>query len=104
MNAVIEAAAAGDTEAAARAAHALKSMSFNIGAKAVAELAGGMESKARERGQVTSADAETLHRKLLATLAALVTWGSIGCSILWDAWKLAHVLTYPNGQRQIIFM
>lgn len=29
----------------------------------------------------------------LATLAAFVAWGSIGCSILWDAWKLAHTIT-----------
>ncbi|CAN5332771.1 hypothetical protein BH11PSE2_BH11PSE2_13580 [soil metagenome] len=71
MSYLIAAAGAGDVDAAARAAHALKSMSFNIGAKAVADLAGAMEGRARDRGQVSSADAETLHRTLLATIEAL---------------------------------
>jgi two-component system sensor histidine kinase BarA len=68
---VIEAAQAADAPAAAIAVHALKSMSMNIGAKAVAEQAAWMEKEARDHGRVRTSDAESLHRDLLATLAAL---------------------------------
>jgi two-component system sensor histidine kinase BarA len=68
---VIEAAASGSTHEAALAAHALKSMSLNIGAKAVAELAGRIEARARDPGVVDSALAESLYRRLLETLDAL---------------------------------
>jgi len=66
-----DAAAADDADAAARAAHALKSMSLNIGAKAVAELAGRLESQARDAGLASVADAEALQRLLVATLEVL---------------------------------
>ena len=56
---------------AAKAAHALKSMSLNIGAKAVAERAGAIEAEARESGRVRVGDSQTLHQCLLATLAVL---------------------------------
>ncbi|HEY9217411.1 MAG TPA: ATP-binding protein, partial [Phenylobacterium sp.] len=68
---VIAAAEQGDVEDAARAAHALKSMSLNIGAKAVADLSARMESDARDRGVADPGLAETLYRKLLATLEVL---------------------------------
>ncbi len=42
------AAQAGDSDALAKAAHALKSMSFNVGARHVAQIAGQMELQARE--------------------------------------------------------
>ncbi len=69
--ALIEAASAGDADAGAKAAHALKSMSLNIGAKAVASLAAEVEEGARERETVTLADAERLQRCLIGTLDAL---------------------------------
>jgi len=62
------AANAGDT---AIAAHALKSMSFNIGAKAVSELCATMETRAREGTSPSSAEIDTLADTLGATLAAL---------------------------------
>ena len=69
--ALIEAATGQDTEAAAKAAHALKSMSLNIGARGVSSLASEIETAARDRGVVNIADAERLQRLLLATIAAL---------------------------------
>jgi EAL domain-containing protein (putative c-di-GMP-specific phosphodiesterase class I)/signal transduction histidine kinase/HPt (histidine-containing phosphotransfer) domain-containing protein len=67
---MVEAAAAGDRAETARAAHALKSMSGNIGARAVADMAGRIEAAASER-DVASTEIENLHRRLLATLDAL---------------------------------
>jgi EAL domain-containing protein (putative c-di-GMP-specific phosphodiesterase class I)/signal transduction histidine kinase/DNA-binding NarL/FixJ family response regulator/HPt (histidine-containing phosphotransfer) domain-containing protein len=67
---MVEAAAAGDRAETARAAHALKSMSGNIGARAVADMAGRIEAAARER-DVAPAEIESLHRRLLATLDLL---------------------------------
>jgi EAL domain-containing protein (putative c-di-GMP-specific phosphodiesterase class I)/signal transduction histidine kinase/DNA-binding response OmpR family regulator len=67
---MVEAAAAGDRAETARAAHALKSMSGNIGARAVADMAGRIEAAARER-DVAPAEIESLHRRLLATLDVL---------------------------------
>jgi EAL domain-containing protein (putative c-di-GMP-specific phosphodiesterase class I)/signal transduction histidine kinase/CheY-like chemotaxis protein len=60
-----------DCEAAARAAHALKSMSLNIGARVVAESAGRLETQARELAVVNVDQAQILHRQLLATLDVL---------------------------------
>jgi signal transduction histidine kinase/EAL domain-containing protein (putative c-di-GMP-specific phosphodiesterase class I)/DNA-binding NarL/FixJ family response regulator len=68
---LIEAASARDADTGAKAAHALKSMSLNVGAKAVAALAADMEDAARERGVITVADAERIQRQMLATLDAL---------------------------------
>ena len=67
---MVEAAVAGDRAETARAAHALKSMSGNIGARAVADMAGRIEAAARER-DVAPAEIESLHRRLLATLDVL---------------------------------
>jgi EAL domain-containing protein (putative c-di-GMP-specific phosphodiesterase class I)/signal transduction histidine kinase/CheY-like chemotaxis protein len=67
----IAAAAAGDAAEGALAAHALKSMSLNIGARAVADLCARLEDDARERGLVEPAMAEALYRKLLDTLEVL---------------------------------
>jgi EAL domain-containing protein (putative c-di-GMP-specific phosphodiesterase class I) len=63
--------AAADANDAAIAAHALKSMSFNIGAKAVAELCATMETHAREGTPPSQAQIEALAETLKATLAAL---------------------------------
>jgi signal transduction histidine kinase/EAL domain-containing protein (putative c-di-GMP-specific phosphodiesterase class I)/CheY-like chemotaxis protein len=67
VRSMVEAAGAGDRTETARAAHALKSMSGNIGARAVADIAGRIEAAARER-DVAPAEIESLHRRLLATL------------------------------------
>ncbi|NBB16859.1 EAL domain-containing protein [Caulobacter sp. SLTY] len=71
VDAYLDAAAAGDPDGGARAAHALKSMSLNIGARAVAQTAGRLESRARDQGQVTVADGEALKGLLAATLEVL---------------------------------
>ena len=63
--------AAAHADEAASAAHALKSMSFNIGAKAVSELCAAMETRAREGAPPSSAEIGTLAETLKATLAAL---------------------------------
>jgi signal transduction histidine kinase/EAL domain-containing protein (putative c-di-GMP-specific phosphodiesterase class I)/AmiR/NasT family two-component response regulator len=70
VRSMVDAVAAGDRAETARAAHALKSMSGNIGARAVADMAGRIEAAARER-EIAPAEIETLHRRLLATLDAL---------------------------------
>jgi EAL domain-containing protein (putative c-di-GMP-specific phosphodiesterase class I)/CheY-like chemotaxis protein len=62
---------AANVQDAATAAHALKSMSFNIGAKAVSELCATMETRARDGASPTAAEIETLAETLKATLAAL---------------------------------
>ncbi len=63
--------AARDADAAASAAHALKSMSFNIGAKAVADLCAVMEAGAREGRTPDGESVSTLEQTLNATLDAL---------------------------------
>src|SRR5262249_37332974 len=68
---LIEASTQRDIDAAARAAHALKSMSLNMGARLVAETAGRLEAQARELGVVNVDQAQVLHRQLLATLDVL---------------------------------
>jgi two-component system sensor histidine kinase BarA len=60
-----EAAAAGQAEACAHAAHALKSMSYNIGAKRVAELAAAVETSGKLHGHCPT-------RTAIEELAALV--------------------------------
>jgi EAL domain-containing protein (putative c-di-GMP-specific phosphodiesterase class I)/signal transduction histidine kinase/CheY-like chemotaxis protein len=71
VRAVIEACNARDCDAAAKAAHALKSMSLNMGARLVAETAGRLEAQARDLGVVNVDQAQILHRQLLATLDVL---------------------------------
>jgi signal transduction histidine kinase/EAL domain-containing protein (putative c-di-GMP-specific phosphodiesterase class I)/CheY-like chemotaxis protein len=68
---VVAAIAGKDPLAAATAAHALKSMSLNIGARAVATLAAQIEHDGREGRLITPAAGEALHQALAATLAAL---------------------------------
>jgi EAL domain-containing protein (putative c-di-GMP-specific phosphodiesterase class I)/CheY-like chemotaxis protein len=60
-----------DAAAAARAAHALKSMSLNIGARAVAERTARIETAAREHGRIDGGEVEALGPVLHASLAAL---------------------------------
>jgi two-component system sensor histidine kinase BarA len=67
-----DAAASGDLDRLARAAHALKSMSLNIGAKRVATLAGSLEREARTEGGAPTLEAvAALDRDLQSTIAAL---------------------------------
>jgi two-component system sensor histidine kinase BarA len=68
---VAEQAAAGDAVEAARAAHALKSMSLNIGARAVAELAARIEAAGHAGARIEQSAAHELQSVLAATLAVL---------------------------------
>ncbi|HEX8570111.1 MAG TPA: EAL domain-containing protein [Caulobacteraceae bacterium] len=68
---VQQAAKAGDGEGLARAAHALKSMSYNIGAKKVARLCSALEARGRAGEPVGQPDVVELGEALHATLAAL---------------------------------
>jgi HPt (histidine-containing phosphotransfer) domain-containing protein len=61
----------GETEALARAAHALKSMSHNIGAQQVAAAAEAIGWHARETGVPAAEQMETLVRLLDATMASV---------------------------------
>jgi two-component system sensor histidine kinase BarA len=71
VKALIEASTKGDCDAAAKAAHALKSMSLNMGARLVAETAARLETQARDLRIVNVDQAQVLHRQLLATLDVL---------------------------------
>jgi EAL domain-containing protein (putative c-di-GMP-specific phosphodiesterase class I)/signal transduction histidine kinase/CheY-like chemotaxis protein len=71
VKALIAACTAGDSEAAARAAHALKSMSLNMGARVVAESCARIEAQARDLQVVNVDQAQIVHRQLLATLDVL---------------------------------
>jgi signal transduction histidine kinase/CheY-like chemotaxis protein len=62
---------AGDADALARAAHALKSMSHNVGARQVAAAAEAIERHARETGVPAAEQMETLVRLLDATMASV---------------------------------
>jgi signal transduction histidine kinase/CheY-like chemotaxis protein len=62
---------AGEAEALARAAHALKSMSHNIGARQVALAAEAIERHARETGVPTADQMDTLVGLLDATTASV---------------------------------
>jgi CheY-like chemotaxis protein len=64
---------AGESDAAARAAHALKSMSHNVGARRVAAAAEAIERQARESGSPSAADLAALTRLLDATTASVRT-------------------------------
>jgi len=64
---------AGEADALARAAHALKSMSHNIGARQVAAAAEAIERHARETGVPVGDQMETLIRLLDATMTSVRT-------------------------------
>ncbi len=66
-----EAVSARDADAAAKAAHALKSMSYNVGARIVARMAGDMEASAREGRPPALQAVEELNRVLGRTLSAI---------------------------------
>ena len=69
-----EAARSGDLDRLGAAAHALKSMSFNVGARRVAERAAGLERAARiEVRPVAEGEIETLGADLSAALAAIAS-------------------------------
>jgi EAL domain-containing protein (putative c-di-GMP-specific phosphodiesterase class I)/DNA-binding NarL/FixJ family response regulator len=63
--------AAQGAQEVALAAHALKSMSFNIGAKAVSALAAAMEHRARDGSMPSAEEISELSRTLDETLTAL---------------------------------
>jgi two-component system sensor histidine kinase BarA len=66
------ASASGDIEAVGRSAHALKSMSYNMGARGVAEAAAAMERAAQqEHAPVTGPDLARLRAMLSRTHGAL---------------------------------
>ena len=69
VDAIFAACDANDWEAGAKAAHALKSMSLNIGAKAVAKAAASIESRARALKTLDQHDADTVAHLLTETLA-----------------------------------
>lgn len=70
-----EALAAGDLELLGKAAHALKSMSFNVGARAVATRAADLERAARvEVREITSDELDRLGSDLSVTIEDLGTW------------------------------
>ena len=72
LAAMVAAFKAGDSDGLARAAHALKSMSLNIGARAVAEAAARIEQAIREDGRkVEVAEVAHVHSSLSDTLNAL---------------------------------
>ncbi|MFI4933996.1 MAG: EAL domain-containing protein [Caulobacterales bacterium] len=71
VRAVIDASTNRDCAAVTRAAHALKSMSLNMGARLVAETAARIEAQARDLKVVNVDQAQVLHRQLLATLDVL---------------------------------
>jgi len=65
-----------DMDAAARAAHALKSMSLSIGARAVAAAASAVEAEARAGGGALDAPVATLQAMLARTLTVLFADGA----------------------------
>ena len=75
---LLAAAEDGMAEAAAKAAHALKSMSLNIGAKEVSRLAADIEHAAREGAGPSVETVETLRQTLTETLAALAAGAASG--------------------------
>jgi signal transduction histidine kinase/EAL domain-containing protein (putative c-di-GMP-specific phosphodiesterase class I)/DNA-binding NarL/FixJ family response regulator len=75
---IVAAHKARDNDGLARAAHALKSMSLNIGAKAVAGAAAGIEKAIRVEGRAVTIDEVALTASYLdQTLSALVDLGQI---------------------------
>jgi HPt (histidine-containing phosphotransfer) domain-containing protein len=71
-NELVRAAGAGDHDACAKAAHALKSMSQNVGARAVAQAAERIERHCRENANVPDAERVlTLTDLLEKTMAAI---------------------------------
>ena len=68
---MIRAVEAGEAETLARAAHALKSMSHNIGARQVAASAEAIERHARATGVPVAEDVQTLIGLLDAAMASV---------------------------------
>ena len=77
-----EACLAHNADECAKAAHALKSMSYNIGASRVARLALDIETAGRTEGRLPDRNAiESLSHALTATLEALASAQGLGGSI-----------------------
>jgi two-component system sensor histidine kinase BarA len=90
---MIRAVEAGEAEALARAAHALKSMSHNIGARQVAAAAEAIERHARETGVPAADQMDTLVRLLDATMASVSEKLDTQARQLADHGMLRHGLT-----------
>jgi EAL domain-containing protein (putative c-di-GMP-specific phosphodiesterase class I)/signal transduction histidine kinase/CheY-like chemotaxis protein len=71
-DAVIRAVAEGDMDAVAKSAHALRSMSLNLGATAVAQAAGDLEQRARRGDVLSDNDGTHLSTLLTDTLVELL--------------------------------
>jgi signal transduction histidine kinase/HPt (histidine-containing phosphotransfer) domain-containing protein len=72
LNDLAEAMKSNDLDQFARSAHALKSMSYNVGAQGVANVASGFENAARlENRIVPSAELERLAIQMMHTMAEL---------------------------------
>jgi two-component system sensor histidine kinase BarA len=72
-----EAARSGDLDRLGAAAHALKSMSFNVGARRVAERAADIERAVRiEARAVTANEIDRVGTNLSAAIAAIAAHGS----------------------------
>ena len=72
VDGVIRAVADGDMDAAAKSAHALRSMSLNLGATAVAQAAGDIEQRARRGDVLSEAEAANLGTLLTDTLVEML--------------------------------
>ena len=92
---LMDAAAHSDTPACAKAAHALKSMSFNIGASAVAALAGDIELAAREGDTPSPTTIAELQNLLAATLGRLN--GGLDAVVRPD-----HALSIPGADAELL--
>jgi two-component system sensor histidine kinase BarA len=91
---LMDAAAQDDAAACAKAAHALKSMSFNIGATAVATLAGDIELSAREGETPSPTSIAELQNLLSATLSRLS--GGV------EPVAAAHALSIPGADAELL--
>ncbi len=92
--------AAEDAGAVARAAHALKSMSLSLGARAVAEAAGAIEASARG-GVLTPGSVERMQALLNDTLAALRTGDAPAAPVL-DVVETFR-LAVRNGELDLVY-
>jgi two-component system sensor histidine kinase BarA len=76
---VLRAGRSGDPDACARAAHALKSMSYNVGAAQVAARAGAVEQSARAGKVVAEPELEALSKLLAETLEKVAALREQAC-------------------------
>lgn len=90
--------ASGDMDAAARAAHALKSMSLSIGARAVAKAASAVESAARGKEPGVQKHAAALQNALATTSAVL-----FGEAPVRDPFEVEFERAITNGELRLVY-